>query len=199
MLNEEQKNSALEKAGFKCQKCGYSSAGIDLEVLPINDHVLCSICAIFAPETKEALETYLNEKIDWQVLETFRNSGINRASHNPHKQGMIEKSKQGKLVARPPFGYKVKKGELIVDEENSEKVLLIFKEFAAGKSLNYISKNYNLSVNGLKKILKNFAYLGKIKFAGNISQGTHKPLITNELFNEVQSRFEKKNNKEKTE
>ena len=103
---------------------------------------------------------------------------------------MIERSKQGLLVARPPFGYKVENGNLVIDNENSENVRLIFKEFSAGKSLNQISQVYGISVNGLKKILKNFTYLGKIKFNGQIVQGKHSPLISSELFNEVQARFE---------
>jgi DNA invertase Pin-like site-specific DNA recombinase len=103
---------------------------------------------------------------------------------------MLEKSKQGKIVARPPFGYKMENGNLIEDMENSENVRLIFKEFAEGNSLNQIAKTYGISVNGIKKILKNFAYLGKVKFDSQISQGTHKPLISAELFNRVQAKFE---------
>jgi site-specific DNA recombinase len=95
-------------------------------------------------------------------------------------------------MARPPFGYKVKNGELIVHDEDSENVRLIFQEFADGKSLNQLAKTYNLSVNGIKKILKNFSYLGKIKFDNQIHQGSHKSIISPELFNRVQSRFEKK-------
>lgn len=181
----------LEQKGFKCEKCEYySPLGQGLELNKELNAVLCSVCNTFAPFEKEKLQKYINEKIDWQSLETFRNSGINKASHSVHKQGMIERSKQGLLVARPPFGYKVENGNLVIDNENSENVRLIFKEFSAGKSLNQISQVYGISVNGLKKILKNFTYLGKIKFNGQIVQGKHSPLISSELFNEVQARFE---------
>jgi site-specific DNA recombinase len=108
---------------------------------------------------------------------------------------MIEASKKGKLMARPPFGYKVIEGNLVVDGENSQNVKLIFDEFAGGKSLNQISQIYGISVNGIKKILKNFAYLGKIKFAGQIVNGNHTPLISAELFNRVQKRFENAENR----
>lgn len=193
MLNSEQKKILLEKAGFKCAKCGYySPLGQGLEINQENYCVLCTICNTFAPEYSENFKRYIEEKLEWQFLETFRNSGMNRASHSPHKLGMLKKSREGKIVARPPFGYIVKNGELLVDEENSENIRLIFQEFAEGKSLNQISKQYNLSVNGIKKILKNFTYLGKIKFNNQISQGTHRPLITAELFNRVQQKFEKK-------
>lgn len=192
-MEEEQKKELLKQGEFKCVKCGYySPMGSGLEVNREHNLVLCSICNTFAPEDQVKFNSYLSEKVEWQTLETFRNSGTNKSSHSPHKQGMIARSKSGKLMARPPFGYNVKNGELIVDEEDSENVRLIFKEFADGKSLNQLAKTYNLSVNGIKKILKNFSYLGKIKFDNQIHQGSHKPLISSELFNRVQGRFEKK-------
>jgi hypothetical protein len=195
-MNEEQKRVILKNSEFKCKKCGYySPMGSGLEINKQFNVVLCSVCNIFAPEEKSKFDKYVEEKLEWQNLETFRNSGMNRASHSPHKLGMMEKSKEGKLVARPPFGYTVKKGELIVDEETSEDVRMIFQEFADGNSLNQISKNYGLSVNGIKKVLKNFSYLGKVKFDNQISQGSHKPLVSAELFNRVQSKFEKKKEK----
>jgi hypothetical protein len=188
-MNPEQEKIILEKANFRCAKCNfYSPVGKNLEI--INNHVLCSICSVFAPENPERLQEYLHEKIDWQNLETFRRFGINKSSHDVHKKGMINKANQGKLMARPPFGYKVENGNLIVDYENSENVRLIFKEFTEGKSLNQISKIYGISVNGVKKILRNFTYLGKIKFAGNIVQGSHPALISSELFNSVQNKLE---------
>jgi len=188
-MNE--KKRLMEEAGFRCQKCGfYSPLGKGLEINKKNNAVLCSICNTFAPDDSENFRKYIEEKVDWQVLETFRKFGVNKASHSPQKKGMIEKSKQGKLVARPPFGYKVINGTLIPDEENKEKVRLIFEEFAAGKSLNQISQTYGISVNGIKKILKNFAYIGKIKFNNQIFQGSHQPIISAELFNRVQQHFE---------
>lgn len=195
-MNQEQDKQNLEKSNFKCAKCEYySPLGKDLQV--INNHVLCSICATFAPEEAQQLLEYIKEKVEWQNIETFRKFNINKTSHAVHRRGMIDKSKQGKLMARPPFGYRVSKGQLIIDEDNRENIRLIFEEFVNGKSLNQISQTYGISVNGIKKILRNFTYLGKIKFAGQISQGNHQPLISSELFNSAQRRFESLNNKKK--
>jgi len=187
-MNTDQKRTIIENSKFKCEKCGfYSPLGNDLAL--VKDRVLCSICKTFAPED-EQLSKYIQEKIKWSELETFRKFNINRASHSPHKLGMLNKAKEGKLVARPPFGYKVVKGSLIPDEEDKENVRLIFKEFSEGRSLNQLSKQYGLSVNGVKKILKNFAYLGKMKFNGQINNAIHQPIIAAELFNKAQQRFE---------
>lgn len=189
-MNEQTKKS-FEEAGFRCAKCGfYSPMGKGLEVNKEFKIVLCNVCNTFSPLEFKKFEEYKNEKIDWQALETFRNSGMNRASHAVHKQGMINKSNQGFLVARPPFGYKVVDGSLLIDDENMENVRLIFKEFLEGRSLNQLAKLYGISVNGIKKILKNFSYLGKIKFDGQIVQGKHQALISSELFNRVQTKFE---------
>lgn len=189
-MNTEQQKELLKNSNFKCMKCGYySPLGDGLEINKQHNAVLCSICNTFSPSEKEDFQKYLKETLEWQHLESFRRFGANKASHSNQKQGMLIKSKQGKLMARPPFGYNVVDGSLIANED-AENVRLIFNEFSAGKSLNQISQIYGISVNGIKKILKNFAYLGKIKFAGNIVQGTHSSLIPAELFNRVQSRFE---------
>jgi hypothetical protein len=191
---DTQKKEIFEEAGFKCKKCGYfSPLGEGLELSKTNNIVLCSICNTFAPLERDKLHEYIHQKIDWQALETFRNSGTNKASHSVHKQAMIEKSRKGFLVARPPFGYRAVEGNLIPDEENMENVRLIFKEFLEGRSLNQLSQTYRISVNGIKKILKNFSYLGKVKFNGQIIQGKHQPIISHELFNSVQNKFDKKN------
>lgn len=190
-MENEQKKKLMADSGFKCTKCGYySPMGNNLEINLNFNAVLCSICNIFAPDSPEKFNQYVGEKIEWPLLETFRNSGMNRASHSPHKQGMIAKSKQGLLMARPAFGYYVKKGQLIVNPETSEIVRGIFSSFLQGRSLNQISKTFGISLNGIKKILKNFTYLGKIKFDNQIMQGNHAAIISPDIFNQAQTRFE---------
>lgn len=112
---------------------------------------------------------------------------------NNQKKGMINKASQGKVMSRAPFGYKIINNELMPDEENSLIVERIFLDFRdSNLSLNKLSKKYNLSLNGLKKILKNFSYLGKVKFNGEIHDGNHKPLVSAILFNNVQDKLDKK-------
>ena len=107
------------------------------------------------------------------------------------KEGMISKASRGNLMSRAPFGYKIKEGKLI-PAENSKEIEEIFEEFLNEKiSLRQLSEKHHLSVNGLKKILKNFTYIGKIKFNNQIHEGNHQPIISSTLFNHVQNKLER--------
>jgi site-specific DNA recombinase len=107
------------------------------------------------------------------------------------KAGMIKKATQGNLMSRVPFGYKVEDGKL-VPAVNYREIEEIFEEFLNSNiSLRQLSEKHNLSVNGLKKVLKNFTYLGKIKFNNQIHEGTHQPIVSSTLFNHVQNKLER--------
>lgn len=113
----------------------------------------------------------------------------NRA--NQQKKGMIEKASQGSPMSRPAFGYKFTNGKL-TPAENFREVEEIFENFLTENiSLTKLAQKHNFSVNGLKKILSNFTYIGKIKFNNQIHQGTHKPIISSTLFNHVQNKLER--------
>jgi len=121
----------------------------------------------------EALKSKLKEKAEKQ------------------KQGMIDKAGKGKVMSRAPFGYLIQDGKL-VPAENHDEVQEIFEEFLSSNiSLRQLSEKHHLSVNGLKKILKNFTYIGKVKFNNQIYNGTHEPIISTTLFNHVQNKLEK--------
>jgi len=108
------------------------------------------------------------------------------------KQGMARKAREGKIVSRAPFGYKSSEGNLI-KSENFAVVENIFLDFQNNEiSLNKLSKKYGFSVNGIKKILMNFTYLGKIKFCGEVSDGNHEAIISSTLFNHVQDKIERR-------
>jgi len=107
------------------------------------------------------------------------------------KKAMIQKAAQGNLMSRAPFGYKIVEGKLIPAEHHKE-VEEIFEEFLNSNiSLRQLSVKHHFSVNGLKKILKNFTYIGKIKFNNEIHEGSHPPLVSTTLFNHVQNKLER--------
>ena len=113
------------------------------------------------------------------------------------KLGMIKKASQGNHMSRTPFGYKWENKKLI-PAQNFREVEEIFEEFLQEDiDLTKLAKKRNFSVNGLKKILKNFAYIGKIKFNGQIHNGNHKSIISSILFNKVQDKLERLRKKKK--
>jgi len=125
-----------------------------------------------------------NEELKKEIerLKSFR---INQ------KEGMIRGAKQGNLMARPPFGYKLINSKL-VPAENYHEIEEIFEEFLNENiSLRTLAEKHKLSVNGLKKVLKNFTYIGKIKFNNQIHEGSHQPIVSSTLFNHVQNKLER--------
>lgn len=109
------------------------------------------------------------------------------------KIGMIKKASSGNHMSRAPFGYRLTKKGNLVWAENYKEVEEIFEEFLESNAkLSWIAKKHNFSVNGLKKILRNFAYIGKVKFDGQIHDGNHKPIVSSTLFNKVQEKLDKK-------
>jgi hypothetical protein len=166
----------------KCEKCNYESE----ENIDVMGRCLCSVCKKFAPH--ENINEYIREKLNWRDLETFRKF----ENKNKNIEGMKQKAKGGNIVSRAPFGYKIVNKKLEIDEEERLIVEEIFQTFLSEDiSLNSLAKKYGFSVNGIKKILRNFTYIGKVKFAGQIIQGKHETIITPELFNKVQNKLEK--------
>ncbi|MFH1607512.1 MAG: HNH endonuclease [archaeon] len=195
------KSEVFSRDKFKCQKCTFNGMSDELEVHHIKMRVddgedninnlvtLCSICHHFAPDDENDFIIYLGEKIDCSVLDTFRKSAKSISKRT--KKGMSKKFKEGSIVTRAPFGYKLENKQIILAED-SYLVQEMFQEFLNNQiSLTQLSKKYRFSVNGLKKILTNQTYLGKIKFDGQIHQGLHQALISSTLFNHVQNKLEK--------
>ena len=134
--------------------------------------------------------TSASGKLMFHIISAFAEFERNVTSERT-KFSMEKKARDGSIVTRAPFGYKLEDKKLI-PAENSYLVQEIFQDFLNKEiSLTKLAKKYNFSVNGLKKILTNQTYLGKIKFSGQIHQGSHQPLISSTLFNHVQNKLEK--------
>lgn len=168
-----------------CIKCGFNSEKNSKKF----DVFLCDICYHFSPDDIDEFSDYINEKVDGEMLKTFRKYSLPRGEKQ--KKGMVKKATQGELMSRVPFGYKLENKKL-VPAQNFREVGEIFEEFLNEDiSLRRLAEKHNLSVNGLKKILTNFTYIGKIKFNNQIYNGSHQPIISPTLFNHVQNKLEK--------
>ena len=167
----------------ECIKCGYLGENKRFGL------IFCEVCVQFCPSNPEEVDKYSAEKIDNLAIESFRRYSKNRGQQQ--KNGMIKKASQGELVSRAPFGYQIENKKL-VPAQNFREIEEIFEKFLEDKmSLNKLANKHNLSVNGLKKILSNFTYIGKIKFNNQIYNGNHKSLVDAILFNKVQDKLEK--------
>ncbi len=176
---------------MKCGKCGYESSE-EREFQSRLGLVLCNICYVFAPRNPEDLDLYLEKQIspsEAKTLEHFRKYANERSGNL--KRGMIKKATRGNLMSRAPFGYDILDKKL-VPAQNADEIREIYEKFLnENLSLRKIAKQHNLSVNGLKKVLKNFTYMGKIKFNNQIYEGNHEPIISSTLFNHVQNKLER--------
>lgn len=166
-----------------CIKCGYK----EKDSIKKFDIELCRVCSTFAPQNKQDFEKYIQEKLDWKNLETFRQ--YKNTPGIKQKNGMQNKAKKGTPMSRPPLGYNIKEG-LFIQNKDAIKVISLFRTYLnKNYSLNFISKNFGISINGIKKILTNRSYLGEIKFNNEIYHSTHSPLIDTETFYAVQRKL----------
>jgi len=114
------------------------------------------------------------------------------------KDKLLERAKKGMWNGgRSPYGYERKNKKLIINKKETETVRLIFETYLETGSVNQLydllkEKNIKnrqgkiFSKAHLALILRNIAYTGKIKYAGQIYQGIHQPIISEELFKLVQ-------------
>ncbi|MBU8730773.1 recombinase family protein [Cytobacillus oceanisediminis] len=135
------------------------------------------------------------------------------------KMGMNQRAKQGKWNGGIVLGYDVIDKELIVNEEEASIVQEIFTLASKGYGYKKIAYDLNklgyktkkkkeFSVNSIKGILDNPMYIGKIRFNQHenwsekrrqgknsnpdLVNGTHKPIIQEDLWNLVQEKRKKR-------
>lgn len=115
--------------------------------------------------------------------------------------GRIGRAKSGYFHGgpTPPTGYDYKDGNLIINEYEAMQVRELYNRFLKGYSVydcwRYMQKKYTTKYGSWKSetlvrnVLKNEVYTGKVKFKGQTYQGNHIPIISEELFQQVQDAF----------
>jgi DNA invertase Pin-like site-specific DNA recombinase len=118
------------------------------------------------------------------------------------KKGMREKAEEGIYPGRAPFGYKNNSITRSIDVDPQRAPLLkqIFEMYASGHySLSTLRekvwKDWGIRINRsyLETMLKNPFYVGRFVWQEIEYKGTHRPLITLELFQRVQDTFAGRN------
>ncbi len=115
--------------------------------------------------------------------------------------GMAQKhrSAKGLLGFRRPYGYQYQDGRLFVDEREARVVRHIFREYADGATLHAIAAKLNeegvpshqhrqWSKSGLRYMLRNPVYIGKIRWDGDERDDAHESIVDAPTWDAVRSR-----------
>ena len=124
------------------------------------------------------------------------------------KKGMLEKAEQGQYPSKAPLGYKNNTLTHVIDvnPETAPLVQELFRLYATQRyslkqlatlaydmGMGYRKSGRPFTPGSLEKILKNPLYYGYFRWDGQVHQGTHEPLISRELFEQVQAAFHRLN------
>ncbi len=118
------------------------------------------------------------------------------------KKGMREKAEQGIYPSRPPLGYQNNKLEhsIEIDPRKAPIAKRIFELYASGQYSLSASRvtirnefGVNLAKGYLERLLKNPFYVGQFFWEDTLFRGTHTPLVSVDLFEQVQRVFRGRN------
>ncbi len=156
-------------------------------------------------------------KLTLNMLLSFAEFEREVASERVRDKMRATKSKGLWVGGVPPLGYDIQFGKLIVNETERENVNKIFNTYLASHSLldcrdriaarGIHGKQWTtrkgetrggreMTTNIIERILKNQIYLGKLpnKSTGEVFDGQHPAIITQELFDAVQQKLTDNNN-----
>jgi site-specific DNA recombinase len=110
------------------------------------------------------------------------------------KDKLLERAKKGMCNGGlTPCGYMRQNKKLIPHPKEKEEIKSIFKTYLETKSLSAVYKSLkergiknkngkNFSKTNISHILRNVVYAGKVKYNGEIYNGAHEPIISEEIF-----------------
>ena len=129
------------------------------------------------------------------------------------KRGMTEKAKRGGVLSKAPFGYKVENGQLVIVETEAQVIKSVFTGYLNGSGFLSLAKKLNvlgvrthkgnlIENRTIEYWLNNPVYNGKTRWNPTgktsrdynnknliISNGSHEPIIDDELWNAVQQKL----------
>jgi len=122
------------------------------------------------------------------------------------KRGLREKVRRGEYPGMAPFGYinDYRTKKIIVDRERAPLVKQAFERYATGTVIlddlrNYFAENGVRTSKGkmvgrtfVSDLLSNPIHYGHFRYAGEVYEGKHEPIISKELFDCVQAVFNRR-------
>ena len=115
------------------------------------------------------------------------------------ERGMTQNAIDGKYNGgRPPLGYKVEKGKVLIDENTAPIVKELFELYGTGDYTleeiyqSFIKKGYTNNGKPLKRsafyrIILNERYYGHYEFKGTVNDNMFPPIVTKEQFEKVRA------------
>ena len=129
------------------------------------------------------------------------------------RRGMKEKVSRGGPVTAPPFGYRLREKHFVPEPREAAAVRLVYAGFARGVSPAELAEKLNAAglctrrggrweARGIRYLLKNPVYRGALRWNPNgslgrgpkkeetlLTQNCHGPIVSEPLWDAVQSRF----------
>ena len=169
-----------------------------IDVISVTEPLSADPTSILMEALLEAMDEYYSVNLGQEV-----------------RRGMQEKFKRGGVVSIPPFGYQVVDGQFVPDPMQAPYVPLIYQKFLAGSTCPEIARFLNASgiqtsrenpfdSRAVRYILSNPFYIGILRRQAHpasahdhfyqdtemdYAQGTHTPLISPALFEQVQQKL----------
>ena len=117
------------------------------------------------------------------------------------RRGIRQKLRRGEFPGKPPVGYanEPRLRTIVIDEDKAPLVRRMFEDFATGRfTVKQLRDRVTawglLSIRGQRpalgkfyKTLANPFYVGLFRYNGELHDGSHEPLISQELFDKVQA------------
>lgn len=116
-------------------------------------------------------------------------------------RGMKSNARKAMVNGPLPIGYKNENGKIVIDEDKAEIPRKCFKLYSEGYTVREIvhylnglgftsKKGKDISQTSVNKILKNKRYTGTYIHGGIEIKNAYEPIVSKELFNKVQQRFD---------
>ncbi len=115
------------------------------------------------------------------------------------KRGQRESIAKGRFCGGTvPYGYKISDGKMVIDEKTAWVIRYVFEQYAARTPMKQIidelkrrgvrsNRGGEITYTTFTRVLTSTTYIGQYKFAGEVVEGLAEPMISQELFDQVQT------------